>query len=587
MQEALQTFRQALLKIAVAVVLPATISFAQPSGASAPSAATAASAPTDQSPLLAKQSDLVTQLDELGTRRKTLIAQIGKAEGDQREALRLQVRDVEKDVRRALGELANLVEALRKEGLDEKEIVARGRELMQAEAAFLQADIEALRTEVAALRKDPEKLDSTELVARKERIAKQGAIVDALLGELHENTERAQRLGADTSNARVFLDKVIENRASTVAGEIKLAVDRLASLRKQTGKAADSDKEKLEAQVAALETEKNGATASLGNLIALMKKRGADDTAYSELLIRATGQISTDTLSVDVAKSFLEHQLADAEKWLRERGPAIGFKVLVVLVILTAFVLLAKIVRGGVRRLLRRPNLGASRLMQRFAARISATLVMLVGLLVVLAQFNIEVGHMLAGLGIAGFIVGFALQDVLANFAAGIMILAYRPYDVGDWIEVPDAAGKVQEMNLVSTTILTGDNQKLLVPNKKIWGSIIRNVTAEDTRRVDLSFGIGYSEDIDRAVRVFREILDADERVLESPEPVIRLVELADSSVNFIVRPWCRTEHYWELRWQITRRVKERFDEEGISIPFPQRDVHLHGMAPQALAAAR
>jgi small conductance mechanosensitive channel len=325
-----------------------------------------------------------------------------------------------------------------------------------------------------------------------------------------------------------------------------------------------------------MQTAKDGATASLTKLVALMKKRGLDDTTYSELLIRTTGQISTETLSAEVAKSFFAHQIADAEKWFRDRGPTIGFKIVLVIAILAGFKLLASLVRRGVRSLSRRSHWGASTLMQRFAARASGALVMLIGILVVLSQFDVEVSHMLAGLGIAGFIVGFALQDVLANFAAGIMVLIYRPYDVGDWIEVPDAIGKVQYMNLVSTTILTGDNQKLLVPNRKIWGSIIRNVTSEETRRVDLTFGIGYSDDIDRAERIFHEILKADERVLDTPEPLVRLTALGESSVDFIVRAWCRTEHYWELRWHITRRVKERFDEEGVSIPFPQRDVHLY-----------
>ena len=244
--------------------------------------------------------------------------------------------------------------------------------------------------------------------------------------------------------------------------------------------------------------------------------------------------------------------------------------------ILVGFWLLAGLVRRGVRNALRRSHIGASQLMQRFAAKAAGGLVLLVGILVVLAQFNIELTHMLAGLGIAGFIVGFALQDVLANFASGIMILIYRPYDVGDWIEVPEAFGKVHYMNLVSTTILTSDNQKLLVPNKKIWGSTIRNITSEDRRRVDLTFGIGYSDDMALAERIFHEIIGADERVIATPEPLIRMTELGESSVNFIVRAWCRTEDYWELRWHITRRVKERFDEEGITIPFPQRDVHLY-----------
>ena len=587
------TLKRSTLVFAVAVVLSGVVAAPQAAaqgGAPSVSASRATTAPTsagaasEQAPLLAEQGKLLEQLDELVKKRETLLASVRKVEGDQRDGVMLQVRDVEKDIRRILGQLPDLIEKLRKEGLDATALSQRARDLLQAEARLLKANIEALETDIAALEKDHEKLDPKELAARKDRVAKQSARLDVLLADLNENAERAQRLGIDTSGDRTFLEKLIEKRATRVAGEIRLTVDQLASLRAQLDKAPAADKEKLQAQVAALQTENAGATASLTNIVALMKKRGLDDTAYSELLLRTTGQISAETLSMDVARSFLAHQVADAKKWLRERGPTIAFKALLVLAILIGFKLLASLVRRGVRQALRRSEFGASTLMQRFAARATGALVMLVGILVVLGQFNIEISHMLAGLGIAGFVVGFALQDVLANFASGIMILIYRPYDVGDWIEVPDATGKVQYMNLVSTLIMTGDNRKLLVPNRKIWGNIIQNVTSEQTRRVDLTFGIGYSDDIALAERIFKEIVEADERVLKAPEPLVRLTELGESSVNFIVRAWCRTEDYWELRWHITRRVKERFDEEGVSIPFPQRDVHLYGAATAAIA---
>ena len=182
---------------------------------------------------------------------------------------------------------------------------------------------------------------------------------------------------------------------------------------------------------------------------------------------------------------------------------------------------------------------------------------------------------MLAGLGVAGFIVGFALQDTLANFASGIMILLYRPYDVGDLIEVGGAFGKVNDMTLVATTILTLDHQTLVIPNNKIWGDVIKNVTAQKIRRIDMVFGISYSDDIPHAEKVLEEILESHDGVLESPEPVVKLHNLGDSSVDFIVRPWVKTDDYWDVYWHVTREVKMRFDAEGISIPFPQRDVHV------------
>jgi small conductance mechanosensitive channel len=184
---------------------------------------------------------------------------------------------------------------------------------------------------------------------------------------------------------------------------------------------------------------------------------------------------------------------------------------------------------------------------------------------------------MLAGLGVAGFIVGFALQDTLGNFASGGMILIYRPYDVDDYVEVAGAAGLVKKMTLVSTTIVTFDNQTLVIPNSKIWGDVIKNVTHQRVRRVDMEFGISYGDDIDKAQSVLQSVLDEHDKILPKPEPLIVVNSLGDSSVNIAVRPWVRTEDYWSVYWDLTKAVKQRFDREGISIPFPQRDVHFYG----------
>jgi small conductance mechanosensitive channel len=166
-----------------------------------------------------------------------------------------------------------------------------------------------------------------------------------------------------------------------------------------------------------------------------------------------------------------------------------------------------------------------------------------------------------------------------------MLILLYRPYDVGDMIEAGGVLGKVSHMSLVNTTILTVDNQTLVLPNSKIWGDVIKNVTAQQQRRIDMVFGIGYGDDIPKAEKVLTDIVQSHSKVLDDPEPVVRLHTLNESSVDFIVRPWVKTEDYWDVYWDITRAVKMRFDEEDISIPFPQRDVHLFAGDKDALTA--
>jgi len=251
-----------------------------------------------------------------------------------------------------------------------------------------------------------------------------------------------------------------------------------------------------------------------------------------------------------------------------------------VLLIVLVFVVLARLARRLTRRALARPNTALSSLATDFFVTMSGRAIVVLGLVVAMAQLGLEVAPLLAGLGIAGFVIGFALQDTLSNFASGMMILMYRPFDVGDAIEAGGTIGKVQAMNLVSTSVLTFDNQMLIVPNNKIWGDVIRNLTHQKTRRVDLMFGIGYGDDLEHAERVLNQILKDDPSVLADPAPVVRVHALADSSVNFVVRPWVKTDDYWETYWAITREVKRRFDAEGISIPFPQRDVHLHDPGP-------
>ncbi|MHC5025045.1 MAG: mechanosensitive ion channel family protein, partial [Planctomycetota bacterium] len=180
-----------------------------------------------------------------------------------------------------------------------------------------------------------------------------------------------------------------------------------------------------------------------------------------------------------------------------------------------------------------------------------------------------------AGIGVVGFVIGFALQDTLGNFASGIMILLYRPYDVGDVITTSAGTGKVSAMSLVSTTFHTPDNQKTIVPNSAIWGGTITNITAMPTRRVDMVVGVSYSDDLDKTAEVLTEIVTSHPKVHEDPAPVIRVSNLGDSSVDFVVRPWCNTADYWDVKFDLNKQIKQRLDTEGISIPFPQRDVHL------------
>jgi len=285
--------------------------------------------------------------------------------------------------------------------------------------------------------------------------------------------------------------------------------------------------------------------------------------------IKSVGGISVDVTDTKSTWKTLVSWLESKEggrRWARH----IGVFISVVVGFWLLGILLSKLVKKALVFSTR-----SSVMLKNFIIRSVRRVMIFIGILIGLSALEINITPVLALIGATGFIVAFALQDTLSNFASGLMILFYKPFDVDDWVDVSGVVGKVKSMTLVTTTIMTPDNKLMIVPNNSIWGNIITNVTGSSQRRVDLEFGIGYEADIDKAQKVLEEIMTGHELVLKDPEPAVHLHELADSSVNFLCRPWVKTADYWTVFWDITREVKLRFDEEGISIPFPQRDVHL------------
>lgn len=211
-----------------------------------------------------------------------------------------------------------------------------------------------------------------------------------------------------------------------------------------------------------------------------------------------------------------------------------------------------------------------------FISAIANVLLLLVVIVASLDQLGVDTTSLIALVGAAGLAVGLALQGSLQNFAAGVMLIVFRPFKEGDFIEAAGVAGVVEKISIFNTIMRTGDNKEVIVPNGNIYSGVITNYSARDTRRVDMVFGIGYGDDLKKAKALLEEIVTSDERVLQDPAPVIAVSELADSSVNFVVRPWVKSADYWAVKFDTTESVKLRFDQEGISIPFPQMDVHQY-----------
>ncbi len=211
-----------------------------------------------------------------------------------------------------------------------------------------------------------------------------------------------------------------------------------------------------------------------------------------------------------------------------------------------------------------------------FVASILNAVLLLFVIIAALNQLGVDTSSLVALIAAAGLAIGLALQGSMQNFAAGVMILVFKPFKSGDFIEAGGVSGVVEKIQIFSTLMRTGDNKEVIVPNGSIYSSAITNFSARDTRRVDMVFGIGYDDDIRLAKSILEKLVAEDSRILPEPSPVIALSELADSSVNFVVRPWVNSGDYWAVMWDMNEKVKLSFDEAGISIPYPQMDLHLH-----------
>ena len=354
-------------------------------------------------------------------------------------------------------------------------------------------------------------------------------------------------------------------------GHLRDRLEEIAELNLELVDATEARAEALREELTALADEQRVVQDSYQIVIDAWAKKGA---AEEELLPHRTylSALKVETVRTTDPRALL----ALATGWLTSADGGLGFilKVLGFIVALWIMMFVARLLRRGAERALSRiPDV--SRLLVAFLTKATYWGTFALGILIVLGVFGVNVTPLFAVFGGLSFILGFALQDTLGNLASGLMIMVLKPFDTGDYIEVGGASGFVDEMSVVSTQIRTFDNQIIVVPNSKIWGDIITNVSASSERRVDLVFGIAYSDDASQAIGVLKKLVAAHHMCLETPVPEVFVGGLGDSSVNIFCRPWVKSDDYWTVYWDLTGQAKEAFDEEGISIPFPQRDVHL------------
>lgn len=262
---------------------------------------------------------------------------------------------------------------------------------------------------------------------------------------------------------------------------------------------------------------------------------------------------------------------------LQDVGLSLGLKIVVVIIIFFVGRSIAKFLRRFVKRALSKTSIDPT--IVAFASNSSYYVIMAFVVLAILGQLGIDTTSLIALVGATGLAVGLALQGSLANFAAGLLLIVFRPFRVGDWIDVGDVSGYVEDLELLTTILRTLDNRTVVIPNSKLTDDNIVNYSTLGVLRLDLVLGVAYDSDLKQVKTVIRQVLSEDKRILAEPEPVVGVLELADSSINFAVRPWVKTADYNPVSLSLYEALKTRFDEAGIVIPFPQRDLHMYGLS--------
>ena len=388
-----------------------------------------------------------------------------------------------------------------------------------------------------------------------------------------ELTKQAQEtLGVDVAVDAARPDPAKAEEGTTASTEEKSATTADSTSTPDnptTTQSAEAMKAAFLKNINRLQDERTALSDRLEVVLTSLAAKGGDVETYRKYIAAVSG-LELDTSDASAAWSGIKGWLVS-----KEGGQRMGWNLGKFLLILFLTWVVARIGSTVISWLLER-KVRLTQLAENLISGTIRNVIYLVGFAVALTALEVDMTPVLAAIGATGLVVGLALQGTLSNFASGLMILINRPFDVGDVVTAGGVTGTVKQMNLVSTNFRTFDNQTIHVPNNSIWNGVITNITANKVRRVDLEFCIGYSDDFEQAEQIIRDVLADQELVLREPEAVVVTHALADSSVNIVCRPWAKTTDWWAVKTAVTREVKRRFDQAGISIPFPQQDIHVY-----------
>lgn len=516
-------------------------------------------------PIVVESRSLLETIERLGEEYRELRVESQNAEEPDGKAIaELQARSRLIDWMQSVEALVANVSEQRELGLDEPKILRETRKLLWSLDRRLPTFIDELAEESARLRGALGDASPDLAIGINARIRGSEESLDETVRFYVSHIEHLDRLELGSTRARANAALALQRRADNLAARLELTSQRLDGLAENAG---GTPKPRARSARRKAQESLDRVAASLWTVCDALDELGLPTAAHRRVLILATGELTTDVLDTEVIAELANTAFLNSQLWIEQRGPVLVGRLARFIGVLVLFWVLGRATRRLISRFVVESSVQQmSKLAQRIVVSTASRIVFAIGFLIALSQIGVNVTALLAGLGIVGFIIGFALQETLGNFAAGAMILFYNPFDVGDVIEAAGVTGTVDRMNLVSTTILTFDNQTLIVPNGRIWGNVIRNATAMDERRVDLSFPLSLDVDVQQAEALFESICQAHPAVLEEPKPAIRIQEITGVGVLFVVRPWVRTKDYWPTFWELNREAHIRLAAAGIRI---------------------
>ncbi|UCH84682.1 MAG: mechanosensitive ion channel [Candidatus Latescibacterota bacterium] len=538
------------------------------------------SAPADTIPPdLARAHEILGQLDAVFDTLLVIEKRLIGKNDEEFEILRVRAQRELESIEGIQAELLKLIPKLEQSGLETDEIRKRFLDILITEMDLCERSLKWWAQELDDLREarastEPQQLDELE-----SRIAEARSKLDGILGFQAETLTTADSLAIDTGREWQRLERTLKERAEMLVGRLQIAVNARDQLEKKVHDmdraSAPADKlgeERARFQVAKRRVE--GVAESLEHTADMLGARGFETAQYRQFIIKTTGEITERILDPKVLIGLVSDLFKDMWEWIKDNAPTFFVKLLILLI----FIIVFRVAFRLAWWLLRIVGLARlSRLMTDLVGRMINPFASLLGLISGLWFLGVNPTTLLAGLGVAGIIVGLALQDSLSNLASGFFILVTRPFDVDDTIMGGGVLGTVKEMGLANTTIVTFDGRRLMVPNRKIWGDVIENRSAEPVRRVEITVRVSYTEDLDNALDILHDLCKNDERVLATPEPLIFVSNLDDSWVEIDVRPWVRNRDWWPMLTDLPRLVRLRFAKEGIEIPYPRTEFSTPG----------